>query len=87
MVIIEKYLGTGVVGQAIPAPQIADTHRYLAANPSAPEFRLVSGPDAGQTERHQPTVLKREAAGPLGGTIQGASSSISSSGRPTAITS
>lgn len=60
---IETYLGTEVVGQAIPAPEIADTNRYLAANPSAREFRLVSGPDAGQTERHQPTLLKREAGG------------------------
>ena len=60
---IEKYLGTGVVGQAIPAPKIADTNRYLAANPSAREFRLVSGPDAGKTERHQPTLLRREAGG------------------------
>ena len=60
---IETYLGTGVVGQAIPAPEIADTHRYLAANPSAREFRLVSGPDAGQTERHQPTLLKRDGGG------------------------
>jgi hypothetical protein len=60
---IEKYSGSGVVGSAIPAPQIADTNRYLAANPSAREFRLVSGRDAGQTERHQPTLLKREAGG------------------------
>jgi hypothetical protein len=58
---IEKYLGKGVVGQAIPTPEIANTSRYLAANPSARTFRLVSGPDAGKTERHQPTLLKRDA--------------------------
>jgi hypothetical protein len=60
---VEKYLGSGVVRSAIPAPEIADTNRYLAANPSTREFRLVSGRDAGQTERHQPTLLKREAGG------------------------
>lgn len=58
---IEKELGKGVVGQAIPAPEVADTARYLAANPSARKFRLVSGPDAGKIERHKPTLLKREA--------------------------
>jgi hypothetical protein len=58
---IEQYLGKGVVGPAIPAPEIVETGRYLAANPIARTFRLVSGSDAGKTERHQPTLLRREA--------------------------
>ncbi len=58
---IEKELGEGVVGAAIPAPEVTDTARYLAANPSARTFHLMSGPDAGKTERHQPTLLKQPA--------------------------
>lgn len=60
---IEQYLGAGFVGAAIPAPAVADTSRYLAAKPSARTFRLVSGDDAGQTERHQPTLLKQDPDG------------------------
>ncbi|MDD5633334.1 MAG: hypothetical protein PHI13_15100, partial [Methylococcales bacterium] len=58
---IEKYLGDSVVVNAIPAPAIADTSLYLAAKPGIRKFRLVSGPDAGKTERHQVTRLKQEA--------------------------
>jgi hypothetical protein len=58
---IEKYLGKGVVGNAIPPPSIIDTSRYLAAKPGIRKFRLVSGPDAGKTERHLVTRLKQEA--------------------------
>ena len=58
---IEKYLGKGVVGSAIPAPAIVDTSRYLAAKPGTRKFRLVSGPDAGKSEQHQLSQLKQEA--------------------------
>jgi hypothetical protein len=58
---IEKHLGKEVVGEAIPAPDIVDTHRYLVAEPTARTFHLVSGEDEGKTEEHKPTLLKREA--------------------------
>jgi hypothetical protein len=57
---IENYLGAGVVGEAVLAPEIIDTALYLAANTSPRTFRLVSGPDAGQTVLHQPTLLNRQ---------------------------
>ncbi len=56
---IEQYLGKGVVGAAIPAPTITDTDKYLVPKPSARTFRMVSGPDVGKTERHQPTLVKQ----------------------------
>ncbi|SDY02983.1 hypothetical protein [Nitrosomonas sp. Nm58] len=60
---IEKYLGKGVVGEAIPAPALADTTRYLAINVSARNYRLVSGPDKGKVEHHQTTLLKQDGGG------------------------
>jgi hypothetical protein len=60
---IEQFLGKGVGGEAIPAPAVADTGRYLATKPSTRTFRLVSGDDAGKTEKHQPTLLKQESDG------------------------
>ena len=57
---IGKYLGPGVVGEAIPAPEIIDTTKYLDKNPSPRTFLLVSGPDAGQTQVHQPILLNRQ---------------------------
>lgn len=60
---IEKYLGKGVVGEAIPAPALADTTRYLAMNAGARNYRLVSGPDKGKVEHHQATRLKQDADG------------------------
>jgi hypothetical protein len=57
---IEQYLGKGVVGEAIPAPAVADTTSYLAARPGTRTFRLVSGDDAGKTEKHQLSKLKQE---------------------------
>ncbi len=61
---IETYLGTGVVGQAIPAPEIADTNRYLAANPSAREFqfheaRRLSDEDTAAVQREVRTRVLR----------------------------
>ncbi|MDV6343912.1 hypothetical protein [Nitrosomonas sp. Is37] len=58
---IEKYLGKGVVGQAIPVPALADTSRYLNMSTGARNYRLVSGPDTGKIEHHQPTLLKQGA--------------------------
>jgi len=60
---IEKYLGAGVVGEAVPAPSVAETARYLVLNSSARTFRLVSGDDAGKTEKHQPSIVKQDAEG------------------------
>jgi hypothetical protein len=57
---IEQYLGNGIVGQAIPAPPITDTTRYLLPESGARTYRLVAGPDKGKTERHQPSQIKRE---------------------------
>jgi YD repeat-containing protein len=56
---IEEHLGKGIVGEAIPAPAIADTGLYLAATPGTRSFRIVSGPDAGKTERHQLTQIRQ----------------------------
>lgn len=58
---MEKYLGKGVVGKAIPAPALVDTTRYLALNTVARNYRLVSGPDTGRIEQHQSTLLKQGA--------------------------
>lgn len=60
---IEKYLGKGVVGQAVPAPALVDTSQHLVFNAGTRNYRLVSGPDAGKTEQHQPTLLKQGASG------------------------
>lgn len=60
---IEKYLGKGVVGGAIPAPALVDTTRYLNFNTDVRNYRLVSGPDAGKTEYHQTALLKQGAGG------------------------
>jgi hypothetical protein len=56
---IETYLGKGVVGEAIPAPAVADTLRYVAGKPGHRTFRLVGGEGAGLTEQHQLTQLKQ----------------------------
>jgi hypothetical protein len=58
---IEKYLGKGVVGQAIPAPTLIDTSRYLNLSAGIRNYRLVSGPDTGNIEHHRPTLLKQDA--------------------------
>lgn len=60
---IERYLGAGVVGEAIPAPAVAGTDRYLAINPKSRTFRLANGEDAGKTEQHHPTLLNQDANG------------------------
>ena len=60
---IEQYLGQGVVGAAIPAPQIVDTTHYLAAGTSISTYRMVSGPDAGKTVQHRRTQMKQDADG------------------------
>ncbi len=58
---IEKYLGKGVVGQAIPVPALVDTSRYLNISAGIRNYRLVSGPDTGKIEHHRPTLLKQDA--------------------------
>jgi len=58
---IEQYLGPTVVGEAIPAPEVADTGLYLAARAGTRNFLMVSGDDAGKTEQHQVTQLKKDA--------------------------
>lgn len=60
---IEKYLGKGVVGEAIPAPARVDTRRYLNIGAGTRNYRLVSGPDKGTIEHHQPTLLKQDGGG------------------------
>lgn len=60
---IETYLGKGVVGEAIPAPERVDTTRYLNIGAGARNYRLVSGPDKGKIEHHQPTPLKQGDGG------------------------
>jgi len=61
--VLRSLLGKGVVGDALPAPDITDTDRYLATHLTTRVYRLVSGPDSGKTERHEPAVLKRDAGG------------------------
>ncbi|WP_430232950.1 hypothetical protein [Nitrosomonas communis] len=58
---IEKYLGKEVVGQAIPAPALVDTNRYVNMSAGNRNYRLVSGPDTGNIEHHRPTLLKQDA--------------------------
>lgn len=60
---IENYLGKGVVGEAIPAPALADTTRYLNYNASPRSFRVVSGPNKGKMEHHQLTKMKQGTEG------------------------
>lgn len=60
---IEQYLGKGFVGEAIPAPALVDTARHVALNAGARNYRLVSGPDAGKMEHHQPSLLTQNASG------------------------
>lgn len=60
---IEKYLGKGVVGEAIPAPALADTTRYLNFNAAPRSFHVVSGPDKDKMERHQLAQMKQGAEG------------------------
>jgi hypothetical protein len=60
---IEKYLGKGVVGEAIPAPALADTTRYLNIGVGSRNFRVVSGPNKGKMEHHQITPMKQGAEG------------------------
>lgn len=60
---IEKYLGKGVVGEAVPAPALVDTSRHLVFNAGDRNYRLVSGPNAGKTEHHKPVLLKQDSGG------------------------
>lgn len=60
---IEKYLGKGVVGEAIPAPELVNTHSYLAPHAGVRNYRHVSGPYTGKTEHHQATLVKQESSG------------------------
>lgn len=57
---IEEFLGAGFVGQAVPAPPIADTTRYLMPQAGPRTYRMAAGPDAGKTEKHVPTKVKKE---------------------------
>jgi hypothetical protein len=57
---IEKYLGKGVVGRAIPAPEFIDAARYLAPDTGTWNYRHVSGPETGKIERHQSILLEQE---------------------------
>ncbi|SDW46316.1 hypothetical protein [Nitrosomonas communis] len=58
---IEKYLGRGIVGKAIPVPALVDTSRYLNVSAGIRNYRLVSGPDTGNIEHHRSTLLKQDA--------------------------
>jgi hypothetical protein len=59
--VIDQWLGKGVVGQALPAPTIGDTARYLLLREGARTYQVVSGPNAGQRETFLYARLKRPA--------------------------
>jgi hypothetical protein len=47
---MDQWLGKGVVGQALPAPTLGDTSRYLVLREGARIYQVVSEPNAGQRE-------------------------------------
>lgn len=49
-------LGKGVIGKALPAPELADPHEYLALGPGTWEYEIVEGGKDGKkvrTERYE----------------------------------
>jgi hypothetical protein len=63
---IEKYLGKGVVGKAVPGNPIADAAKFFAFEDGAWEFQFTSGDDEGKTQAQSFKKLERDDTGTKG---------------------
>lgn len=67
---IERGLGKGVVGQAVPAPVIDNPAHYFKLTPSVGAFQIVHGPGTGHLEAFRLAIKPHPHGQPKGWTYQ-----------------
>jgi hypothetical protein len=63
---LEKFLGKGVVGKAVPGNPIADATKFFAFEDGAWNFQFTSGDHKGKTQEQSFKKLKRDDSGTAG---------------------
>jgi hypothetical protein len=63
---IEKFLGKGVVGKAVPGNPIADATKFFTFEDGAWNFRFTNGDKKGKTQEQSFKKLKRDDTGTKG---------------------
>ena len=63
---LEKFLGKGVVGKAVPGNPIADASKFFAFEDGAWNFQFTSGDDKGKTQKQSFKKLERDDTGTKG---------------------
>lgn len=71
---LERGLGPGVVGKAVPAPTIKDPAAFLGAKNRSWKFRITDGDKMGEVETHTFSEFKHDSAGKTWKFVAGANS-------------
>jgi hypothetical protein len=64
--VLEKFLGKGVVGKALPGNPIADASAFFAFEDGTWDFQFTSGDDQGKTQEQSFKKLERDDTGTKG---------------------